>query len=98
MEEHSASVYKWRLLPDFWLNNGFSPQGASVATLFRVLPRQRLKLFTRVSSLRKFAECLYCDASPPPILPTLSRFIEFTYDIQFIQSYKLHSYFHTLIH
>ena len=81
-KEHFAPIYKWRLLSDFWLNDGFSPQEASVATLCRVLPRQRLDLFTNILSPRKFAECLYCDITPPPILPVLSRFIEFTCHMQ----------------
>jgi len=37
-KEYFAPIYKWRLLLDFWLNDGFSPQEASVATLCRVLP------------------------------------------------------------
>jgi hypothetical protein len=107
-EKHSASVYKWRLLPNFWLNNRLSPQEASVATLCRVLHRQRLDLFTIISPLRKFAECSYCDVSLPPILPVLSRFIESSviyslysrtnYIHAFIQSYIrtfIHSHIHT---
>ena len=38
MEEHSALVYKATL----WVNNGLYPQETSVATLYRILPRQRL--------------------------------------------------------
>jgi hypothetical protein len=30
-EKHSALIYKWRLLPGRWLNNGLSPQDSSVA-------------------------------------------------------------------
>jgi len=56
-----------------WVNNGLYLQGTSVATIYRVLPRQRLDLFTIISSPRKFAECLYCDVTPPPILPVLSH-------------------------
>jgi len=40
MEEHSAPIYKWRLLPDIWLNNGRCPREASIATLCRALPHQ----------------------------------------------------------
>jgi len=87
MEEHYVLVCKWRFLPDFWSNNGFSPQEASVATLCRILRRQRLNLFTIVSSPRKFAECFYYDVGPPSVLPVLSRLIEFTCHIQYIQSY-----------
>jgi hypothetical protein len=61
------------------------------------LPHQRFDLSIIVSSPRKFAECLYCDVSPPPNLPVVSCLIEFTCHVQFIQSYKLHSYIHTLI-
>jgi hypothetical protein len=80
------------------VNNGFSPYEALIVTLCWVLHRQRLDLFKIVSSPRKFAECLYCDASSPPILPVLSGSIKFTCHVQFIQSYKLHSYIHTIIH
>jgi len=95
-KEHFAPIYKWRLLSDFWLNDGFSPQEASVATLCRVLPRQRLDLFTNILSPRKFAECLYCDITPPPILPVLSRFIEFTCHMQLYSRTVIYSlYSHT---
>jgi len=105
-EEHSALVYKWRLLPDFWLNNGFSPQEASIATLCRVLHRQRIDLFTIISSPRNFVECLYCDVSPVPILPVLYRFIKspviyrlyiLTFTHSYIQTF-IHSHIHTYIH
>ena len=29
MEEHSALIYKWRLLPDFWSTMGFIPRSIS---------------------------------------------------------------------
>jgi len=89
-----------------WVNNGLYPQETSVATLYRVLPRQRLDLFTIILSSRKFAECLYCDATPPLILLVLSRFIEFTchmqlYSCTVIQITFIHTfiqlYIHTLI-
>ena len=86
-----------------WLNNELYPQKTSVATLYQVLPRQRLDWFTIIPSPRMFVECLYCDVSPPPILPVLSRFIEFACHLQSIQSYKSHSFIqitfiHTIIH
>ena len=90
-----------------WVNNGLYPQETSVTTLYQVLPRQRLDLFTIISSPRKFAECLYCDVTPPPILPVLSRFIEFhlSYAIiqsyshlRFVQSYEQVTFIHTIIH
>ena len=92
MDEHSALVYKWRFLPDFWPTNGdfFQTFGQQWALSLRGidryfvpgLPRQWLDLFTITSSPRKFAECLHCDVSPPHILPILSRFIEFTCHMQ----------------
>ena len=91
-----------------WVNNGFYPQETSVATLYQVLPRQRLDLFTIISSPRKFAECLNCDVTPPPTLHVLSRFIEFTCHIQiysrtiiyslYSQASHIHSYNYTFIH
>jgi len=83
-------------------------QEASVATLCRASPHQRLNVFTIITSPRKFTECLYCDVSPPPILPVLSHFIEshLSYTViqlyghtkLYIHPYKLHSYIHTIIH
>jgi len=90
VEEHSTPVYKWRLLPDFWSTMGFIPKRHQFATLCRILHRQRLNFFTIVSSPKKFVECLYCDVSPPLILPVLSRFIE--------SSVTYNLYIHTLIH
>jgi len=110
MEENSALVYKWRLLLDFWPTNGdffqtfgqqwALPLGGIDRYLVPGLPRQWLDLFTITSSPRKFAECLYCDVTPPPILPVLSHFIEFTCHMQLcsrtvIQSYKSHSFIHS---
>ena len=101
-------VYKQRLLPDFWVNNGLCPQKTSVVTQYRVLPRLQSNLFTITSSPRKFAECLYCNVTPPPILPVLSRFIEFIRHVQLYSrtviygSYShtnhINSYIHTIIH
>jgi len=71
-----------------WVNNGLYPQGTSVATLYQVLPHQRLDLFTIILSPRKFAECWYYDVTPPPILHVLSRFIEFHLSYAIIQSYS----------
>jgi len=91
-----------------WVNNELYSQETSVATLYRVLPRQRLDLFTIISSPRKFAECLYCDVSPPPILPVLSCFIEFACHMQvysrtviynlYSHTNHIHSYIHTITH
>jgi len=79
-----------------WVNNELYPQETSVATLYWVLPRPRLDLFTIISSPRKFAECLYCDVSPPPILPVLSRFVEFTCHMQLYNCTVIYSlYSHT---
>jgi len=91
-------IYKWWLLPDFWLTMSFIPRRHQFATLCRVLHRQRLDLFTIIPSRRKLAECWYCDVGPLPSLPVLSRFIESPVILQFIQSYKLHSYIYTFIH
>jgi len=91
-----------------WVNNELYPQETSVATLYRVLPRQRLDLFTIISSPRKFVECLYYDVSPPPILPVLSRFIEFACHMQlycrtviyslYNHTNHIHSYNYKFIH
>jgi hypothetical protein len=56
---------------------------------------KRLDLFTVVSSPRKFAECLYCDVSLPPILPILSCFIE---SPAIYSSYSHTSHIHTFTH
>ena len=113
----TAGAYQWEdtlhrftngdFFQILWLTMGFISQGASISTLCRASPRQRLNLFTIISSPRKFVECLYCDVSPPPILPVLSRFIEshLSYTViqlyghtkLYIHPYKLHSYNHTLI-
>ena len=72
-----------------------------------MLPRLQLDLFTITSSPRKFAECLYCNVTPPPILHVLSHFIEFIRHVQLYNrtviygSYRhtnhINSYIHTLI-
>ena len=78
------------------VKNELYPQETSIVTLYRVLPRQRLNLSTIMSSPRKFAECLYCDITPPPILPVLFRFIEFTCHMQLYSRTVLYSlYSHT---
>jgi hypothetical protein len=96
-EEHSAPVYKWRLLQDFWSTMGSIPRRHQWLPCVVASPHQWLNLFTIISSPRKFAECLYCDVSSPPILHVVSCLIEFTCHVQFIQSNKLHSYIHTFI-
>jgi len=108
MEEDSALVYKWRLLPDFESTMGFIPKRHQLLPYTRFYPPQRLDLFTIISSPRKFAECLYCDVTPPPILRVLSRFIEFACHMQlhsrtviyslYSQTSHIHSYIHTIIH
>ncbi|AES75787.1 hypothetical protein MTR_6g059610 [Medicago truncatula] len=84
MEVYSVPVYKWRLSSKLFINNGLTLRRHQLLPCARFLHRQRLDLFTIVSSPRKFAECLYCDISPPPILPVLSRFIE----LPVLQSYS----------
>ena len=85
------------------VNNGLYTQETSVATLCRVLPCQRLNLISIISYPRKLAECLYCDVTPPPILPVLSRFIEFTCHMQLYSRTVIYSLYnhtnhiHTLI-
>jgi len=99
MEEHSVPVYKWRFLPDFLLNMGFLPKKyllpIKIANLCRALPRQWLDLSPMIPSPMKFAECLYCDVSPPPILLVLSviynHIVIQPYSYTFIQSY-VHAY------
>jgi len=78
------------------INNGLSPQEASVATLCQVLHRQWLDLFMIISSPRKFVECLYCNVDPLPILLVLSRLVESICNIQYIYNHT--RYIHTFIH
>jgi len=90
------------------VNNGLYPQETSVATWYQVLPRLQFGLFTITSSPRKFAECLYCNVTPPPILPVLSHFIEFIRHVQlysravlynlYSHTDHIHSYIHTITH
>jgi len=84
--------------PRLSIDNELSPQEVSVATLCQVSRRQWPDLFTIISSPRKFVECLYCNVDPLPILLVLSRVVESIYHIQYIHSYKLHSYIHISIH
>ena len=72
-------------------------QEASVVTLCQILHCQWLNLFTIIPSPRKFAKCLYYNDDPFPILPVLSHLVESIYLIQYIHSYKLHSYIHRSI-
>jgi len=58
------------------IDNELSSQGASTATVCQVSHRQWPDLFTITSTPRKFAECLYCDVSLPPILHIMSCSIE----------------------
>ena len=81
-----------------WVNNELYPQETSIVTLYRVLPRQWLNLFTIISSPKKFAKCLYCNASPPPILPILSRFIEFTCHMQLYSRTVIYSLYNRTNH
>jgi len=76
MEEHSALGLQMVTSSKLVINNGLSPQKASVATLCQILPRQWLDLFRITSSPRKFTECLYCNDGSPPILHVLSCSIE----------------------
>jgi hypothetical protein len=63
-----------RLLVKHWV---CSPTGISCYLVPDFTPSTARFLFTIISSPRNFAECLYCDVSPLPILPVLSHFIEF---------------------
>ncbi|KEH28161.1 hypothetical protein MTR_5g070595 [Medicago truncatula] len=68
----TAEAYQWKDTLCRFTNGDSFHTFLSIMGLYR----QRLDLFTIISSPRKFAECLYCDVSPPPILPILSRLIE----------------------
>ncbi|KEH17627.1 hypothetical protein MTR_0004s0350 [Medicago truncatula] len=79
----TAKAYQWKNTLRQFTNGDFFqtfyqqwayPRRHELLPCDRFLHCQRLDLFTMVSSPRKFAECLYCDVSPPPILPVLSRF------------------------
>jgi len=74
MEEHSALVYKWRLLPDFESTMGFIPKRHQLLPYTRFYPVSGSTCSQQYLQGR-FAECLYCDVTPPPILHVLSRFI-----------------------
>ena len=82
--------------PRLSIDNELYPQEASVATLCQILHRQWPDLFTITSTPRKFAECLYCNVDPLPILPVLSRLVESIYHIQYIYNHT--SYMHPFIH
>jgi len=80
------------------IDNELSPQKASVATLCQDLHRQWLDLFTIIPFPRKYVECLYCAVIPLSILSCFVSFHRVTRHIQFIWSFKSHSYVHGFMH
>jgi hypothetical protein len=58
------------------INNGLYPQGHQLLPCVGLHPINGSFLFTIISFSMNFAECLYCDVSPFPILPILSHFIK----------------------
>jgi len=93
------------------VNNGLYPQETSVATLYRVLPCQRLDLFTIISSPRKICRVFVLRCHSASHLTCFVSFhqVHLSYAIiqsynhlQFIQSNKspsfIHSYNYTFIH
>jgi len=95
VEEHSAPVYKWRLLPGFWVKNGFSPR------------RNQLLPYVGVHLINgsMFSQQYHLQGSLPSVCTAMSVHLpsylsclvssSLTYHIQL---YKLHSYIHTIIH
>jgi len=101
-------VYKWRLLPDFESTMGFIPKRHLLLPYTRFYPLSGLTCSQQYHLQGRFAECLYCDVTPPPILHVSSRFIEFTCHMQlysrtiiyslYSQTSHIHSYNYTFIH
>jgi len=79
--------------------NELASQGASAATVCQVSYHQWPDLFTIISTPRKFADCLYCAVSPPPILRVLSYSIEspVIYSL-YDRSSHIHTFIHSCIH
>jgi len=96
MEGYSAPIYKWWLLLDFWLNNGFSPQEASVAndTISKeacrvlVLRCRSTSQLTCLVSFHRVSSVIYS-------YTVVQSYKLYIYTI--ICSYKLHPYIHTFI-
>ena len=90
-----------------WVNNGLYPQETSVATLYQVLPRQRLDLFTIILSPRKICRVFVLRCHSASHLTCFVSFhrVHLSYVIiqsynhpQFIQSNKSHSFIQLYIH
>jgi len=81
------------------INNELASQGASAATACQVSCHQWPDLFTIISTPRKFAECLYCAVSPPPILHVLSCSIKSPVICSLYgRSSHIHRFIHSCIH
>jgi len=78
------------------INNGLSPQEASVATLCRTSPHQWLDLFNNIISMEV---CLVfvprCQSASHLICHVSSHRVHLSHTV--IYSYKLHPYIHTFI-
>ena len=104
----AAETYRWRnTLCQFTngdfsqlslVSNGLHPQETPVATLHQAYRIKWLKLSPRLSSPMQIAE--RCTAKPvrPHLTQSCLCLTKFIYHIQYMQSYKLHSYIHTYIH
>ena len=96
-KEHFAPVYKWRFLPDFWLNDGFSPRRHQLLPCARFSHRQRLN----------FSQKYHLQGSMPSVCTAMSVHLpsylsclvssSLTYHIQSYNIYSHTSYIHTLI-
>ncbi len=81
------------------IDNELASQGASAATVCWVSYHQWPDLFTIISTPRKFAECLYCAVSPPPILHVLSCSIESPVICSlYCRLSHVHTFMHSCIH
>jgi len=107
MEEHSALVYKWRLLPDFESTVGFIPKRHQLLPYTRFYPPQRLDLFTIISSPKKICRVFVLRCHPASHLTCFVSFhrVHLSYAIiqsynhlQFIQSNKSQSFIQLYVH
>jgi len=85
-DEHFAPIYKWRLLSNFrstvgYLVSGFTPSMA--------------RFVHNDISARKFAECLYCDVSPPPSY--LSCLVSSSSPVTYSHTNHIHTFIHPYI-
>ena len=103
MEEHSALVYKWRLLPDFWSTMGFIPKRHRSVLCTGFTPSVARFIHNNIISkkvCRVFA--LRCQSASHLTYFVSFHRVHLSYAItqsyshlEFIQSYKSHSFKHS---